>query len=172
MRLTVGPATPQSVSINISGIGVRTGKLVMRADGSHQIPRRWGEPNSDPPYSSDFGDIDILDGFARQNAFNNYGHVIHIVSGTNPSSYYNTTTAFTNNLYKSIAYQSYVANSRQRKSQPVLWDSGEANTTIYGIGLGFYWYPSPLLIFDSGQEFTKDNLHKLQIDQWTLTWGP
>jgi hypothetical protein len=173
MRLTAAPATPQSVSINISGIGTKTGKLVMRAYGTHQVPARWQEPQTNyPPYYSDFGDIDILDGFAHQDAFNNNGHVIHIYSGTDPSTYYNNTTAFTNNPYKAIAYQSYVANSRQRKSQPVVWAPSEANTTIYGIGLGFYWYPSPLLIFDSGQEFTKNNLYKLQFDQWTLTWGP
>ncbi|ACV05056.1 VP29 [Thermus phage P23-77] len=176
MRLTVGPVTPQAVSINISGIGVRTGKLVMRKyiPTSADPFTRWREPQSSgPSYYADFGDIATLDGFARQTAFGvTGGHIIHVVSGTNPSTYYNNTTAFTSNLYKAIAYQSYVANSRQRKSQPVVWLSSEANTTIYGIGIGYNWYPSPLLIFDPGQEFAKSNLYKLQIDEWTLTWGP
>jgi hypothetical protein len=175
MRLTVGPVTPQNASINIDGIGVRTGKLVMRKNVTANADpfNRWREPqSSDPSYSSDFGDIATLDGFARQASFGGEGHIIHVVSGVDPYTYYNNTAGFTGNLYKAIAYQSYVANSRQRESQPVVWLSSEANTTIYGIGIGENRYTPLLLIFDPGQQFTKSNLYKLQIDAWKLTWGP
>jgi len=175
MRLTVGPVVPQAVSINISGIGVRTGKLVMRknASGNFDPFTRWREPQtSDPSYAADFGDIATLDGFVRQSNFGGSGHAIHAVSGVDPATYYNSTAMFNSNFSKTIAYQSYVNNSRQRLTQPVVWLSSEANTTIYGIGIGYYWYPSPLVLFDSGQQFTKTNLYKLQIDEWSLSWGP
>jgi len=176
MRLTVGPVTPQAVSINIDGIGIRTGKLVMRKD----IPvfvdpfTKWREPQStDPSYASSFGDIAMLDGFARQASFSgpSYGHVIFAASGVDPSTYYNSTGSFSNPDAKTIAYQSYVANSRQRKTQPVVWLSSEANVTVYGIAIGQKSTPSPLLLFDPGQQFTKTNLYKLQIGEWTLSWG-
>jgi hypothetical protein len=167
MRVTVGPVTPQDVSINISGIGVRTGKLVMRKNVG---------PNADPFTTlpgDDFADIEAVSGFARQTSFGGFdGNVIHVVSGVSPSTYYNGTGAWTSNIKAVVAYQPYVASSRQRKSQPVLWNSNEANVTIYGIGMGMAWYPSAIVLFDSGQEFTKTNLYKLQIDGWTLTWGP
>jgi hypothetical protein len=32
--------------------------------------------------------------------------------------------------------------------------------------------PTVNLVFDNGQEFTKDSLHKLLIAYWQVTWGP
>jgi hypothetical protein len=158
MRVTVSPVTPQNVSINISGIGVRTGKVVIR--------KSLGD--------GQFDDLGRANEFATQSTFNGWdGHVIHTVPGVDPATYYNSGAAFTDNVHKgTVGYQSYVPGSRQRKSLPVLWSSGEVNLTIYGFGIGFRWYPSPLFLFDPGQEFTKTNLYKLQIDGWTLTWGP
>ncbi len=43
--------------------------------------------------------------------------------------------------------------------------------TIRLIGIGSDWYPMGLKL-NSGQEFTKTNLYKLRIDEWTVTWGP
>jgi len=166
MRLTVGPVTPQSVSIDIGGIGVRTGKLVMR---------KTANSNADPynklfPNVTDYADIHVANGFAY-GAGGNISNVIQVVR-PDPNTYYYNTAYYSSNLSKGIAYQSYVANSRQRKSQSVIWLSTEANVTIYGIGLGEVGAPQVLLIFDPGQEFTKSNLYKLQIDPWTLSWGP
>jgi len=168
MRLTVGPVTPQAVSINISGIGVRTGKLVMR---------RYAQVNDLPwnMFSNDYyADLIIADAFAKA-----YGDrispIVHVVPGTDPNTYYNSTTPYNNidkGFFYSMSYQSYTNGSRQRKNQPVVWSANEANTTIYGIGIGYSYYPTLLLIFDPGQEFTKSNLYKLQIDEWSLNWGP
>jgi len=32
--------------------------------------------------------------------------------------------------------------------------------------------PTINLVFDAGQEFAKDNLHRLLIAYWQVTWGP
>jgi hypothetical protein len=161
MRITVGPVTPQNASINISGIGVLTGKVVMR-----KVEDSWGDQ---------FLDINTTDRFAKQadiSGGTGGGNVIIGESGINPSTYYNDTNVWWGNIAKGIGYQAYVANSRQRKSQPVLWNPSEANITIYGGGLGIWAKPAVILRFDPGQEFTKTNLYKLQFGEWTLTWGP
>jgi hypothetical protein len=32
--------------------------------------------------------------------------------------------------------------------------------------------PTGNLVFDDGEEFDKDNLHKLLIAYWQVSWGP
>jgi hypothetical protein len=160
MRITVGPVTPQNASINISGIGVRTGKVVMR--------------KAEDLWSDQFLDINTANGFAKQADIGGTGggNVIIGESGINATTYYNDTNVWWGNIQKGIGYQAYVANSRQRKSQPVLWNPSEANITIYGVGLGRWAKAAVIFRFDPGQEFTKTNLYKLQFGEWTLTWGP
>jgi len=169
MRLTVGPVTPQNVSINIDGIGVRTGKLVMRKT-AYFSSSTWSTLGYNLGY--DFGDIAVMDAFSRA-VSGVLSDVVFGIAGVDPATYYNNTTQYsTGNLASKYAsYQGYVANSRQRKTNPVTWSSSEANFTIYGIGFTSAQYPSPLLIFGPGQEFTKTNLYKLQIGEWTLSWG-
>ena len=36
----------------------------------------------------------------------------------------------------------------------------------------FFNTPAINLVFDDGQEFTKNSLHKLFIGYWQITWGP
>lgn len=81
---------------------------------------RWQEPTgTSPSYSDNFHDITVADWFAMANT----SWVKHVLTfqSADPNTYYNS-TGFgfsSNSSAKSIAYQSYVAGSRQRLSQMV-----------------------------------------------------
>ncbi len=48
----------------------------------------------------------------------------------------------------------------------------EGNGTIRTIGLGPQWGGGFRFVLDPGQEFTKTDLYKLTIGEFTVTWGP
>ena len=160
-RVSVGPVIPQPVSINIGGIGVRTGKLFLR---------RYVSTNAFPwtTFGNQFGDIALLHVLIVGSGFID-GHLLH--SADVPPDYNNTTSYSSGGFYKGISYNSYTPGSRTRKTQPVTWLPNEANATIRLIGLGPKWHPMGVKL-DPGQEFTKTNLYKLTIGEWTVTWGP
>lgn len=161
-RVTVGPVVAQDVSIDISGVGVRTGKLFLRK----YVPTNAFPWNT---FGSYFGDVAALHGIMVADASYYKGHVLH---SANILPDYNDTAAYSSGgAYKAFAYQSYVNGSRQRKTQPVTWSSSEANMTIRLIGIGNDWYPMGVKL-NTGQEFTKTDLYKLTINEWTVTWGP
>ncbi len=161
-RVTVGPVVAQDASINISGIGVRTGKLFLRK----RVPVNNFPWNL---FGDDFGDIAAIHGIMVGSTSYYRGHVLH---NANILPDYNDTATYTPaGPFKAFAFQSYVSGSRQRKTQPVTWLPNEANITIRLIGIGSDVHPIGVKL-NSGQEFTKTNLYKLRIDEWTLTWGP
>lgn len=162
-RVTVGPVVAQDVSIDISGVGVRTGKLFLRKYVQVNVPP-WNT------FGDYFGDVAALHGIMVANtSYASFGHVLH--SADIPPDYNDTASYSSDAAYKAFAYQSYVGGSRQRKTQPVTWLSSEANMTIRLIGIGRSWQPMGVKL-NTGQEFTKDNLYKLTINEWTVTWGP
>lgn len=159
-RVSVGPVTAQSVSININGIGVRTGKLFLR---------KYVVGNVSPwsTYGEYFGDIAALHVLMTGDLLY---HVLH--SADVPPDYNNTSSYSSGGNSKVASYNSYTSGSRTRTTQPVTWLPSEANMTIRLIGLGYNSiYPMGVKL-DSGQEFTKTNLYKLTIGEWTVTWGP
>lgn len=166
-RITFSPTTPTASSIDISGIGIRTGVVFLIGKAPTQ-----GVLHSD---------LQLLDWFARgadsyvYNA-NTYYHRFALYN-SRPALGYNSAGIGSATASHTLQYQSYVSGSRQRKTTTDLWVSSEANFSIQTIGLHIDANLSAVglvgaFVLDTGQEFTKDNLHKLTIGEWTLTWGP
>lgn len=163
-RVSFFPNTPQSVSINISGIGVRTAGFVL----SRGDPSWWSI-------------LHLMNRFARGEAYNyttSAGVLFRVLTSRIPLD--PASTAWDNQSIRfALSFQAYTTGSRQRKSSPLMLGSGDANVTWVGFSLGWYEEPNSLrnqhiarFVLDMGQEFTKSDLYKLRIDEWTLTWGP
>lgn len=163
-RVTLSPTVAVSASINISGIGVRTGKYVLTlstggTNGSYPdlIVVELGITGS------------IIDSGGRPNTSYQY---IYLHSVALPTTYTDTASNISTLGGKWPGLQAYVSGSRQRKTNPVTFASNEANGTIRTIGLGPVWGGGFRFVLDPGQEFTKTDLYKLTIGEFTVTWGP
>lgn len=163
-RITLGPVVPTAASINITNIGVRTGKVVLSkytCSSSGYFP-----PNQ--------ADLTLANNFAAgtTNLF-----VLSVSSTAFVPSYTLNTAEFGKPLL-APTFQAYVANSKQRQTTPFTYSEVVANMTIRSFGLGFkddpcgsdYYTMAHMFVFDSGQEIVKDSLHKLIFDPWTLSW--
>ena len=155
-RISFLPNTPQDVSIDINGIGVRTGKFVLVRG-----------------YSGFYDVLSMMRDFLLGSAVK--FRVISAFAPLNPSD--RTSYQGTDNF--SVSYQPYVAGSRTRKTQPITIPNTGANITWATFGLGHFSGGGAeenqiiaRFVFNSGQEFTKSDLYKLTIGEWTLTWGP
>ncbi len=185
IQLTLAPAASQAASININNVGVRTGTAVL-----HKLASIYGlKQGAADLYLMDFIARGITSGnasFVPENEIGDY--TLKIGLWFTPTSFartYDTNTARQNHgTQKTMAIQPYTAGSRKRIVDPVTLQVDQANYTIASLGLavsdgtisdggtgGNIGYAFSF-VFDSGQEVSKDNLHKLKIDQWTLTWGP
>lgn len=164
-RITLAPVVAVDASINISGIGVRTGKYVLTLSAGGSGGR--------------YPDLVVVEVAMTGNVVNSGGDPsisyrnVYLHSVQLPISYTDTTTSPSGSLgNKWPGLQSYAANSRQRKTNPTTFLSNEANGTIRTIGLGPYLGGGFRFVLDSGQEITKTNLYKLTIGEFALTWGP
>lgn len=156
-RVSVGPTTGQAASINIAGIGVRTGQtLVFKND-------LYGNPNI----------VNQLSAFMRGD--NNQVN-LYVYAGTIPLNY-NAAAAPVPGSYPpsdsiTLNWSSYTNGSRQRLSNSFVFDSSKANQTIKGLTVSQGNYGIVMIFqLDTGQEFTKDNLHSLTLDPWTINWS-
>ena len=65
---------------------------------------------------------------------------------------------------------------RGRKINAITIPSNDYNRDIYGFAIIRYVDLAHAggfaLAFNSGVKFTKSNLYKLVVGEWTLTWGP
>jgi hypothetical protein len=149
LQVTLGPVAPVNGSINIVGKGVRTGKLFIK----------------------DSADLTAFEAMLT-GEFLAFTNLIY----DDPVQYAGFGAA-----YQSLnaTLDAYVPGSKQRKMQPVTYDQNAANNPIYGFAISRLrdfsdYYSSPnygiCFKFDPGQEFTKDNLHSLTIDDWTVSW--
>ncbi len=68
-------------------------------------------------------------------------------------------------------YYDYTPGSRQRKLRLEI-PTANGNGTIFALGFGNANAPATgiYLKFDAGSEIAKDNLHKLILDSWTISW--
>ncbi|MFD3005457.1 hypothetical protein [Thermus tengchongensis] len=171
IRITISPLTAPA-SINIDGIGVRTGTFYVNGGGTGSI----GTTNM-----TDLLLVDALVAGSTTVKFVSSGQYVHLFAGNfQVNALYSGTPTYVDsdpNRYVAISYQSYVPGSRQRLTNALTFGTTQANETIRSIALGIrnpnYWQRYYIGInFDSGQEFTKTNLYKLTIGEWTLTWGP
>jgi hypothetical protein len=179
-KVTVSPTSPQDVAVNIEGDGpgIRTGKFLLTGRiGNVSTPYFGVHISSDSSYAARRGDLIIADVFARAGTRGGVG-TAGVSSGAAPLTYiHSTTRVATANPNKSLSYEAPVGRSRRAS---ILFQTSEANITIksvilnsnMGTALNTDTGPGGNLVFDNGQEFTKDSLHKLFIGYWQITWGP
>lgn len=163
-RLQVAPVTAVAHTIDIAGLGMRTGLAV------HTMST-GGSGGTYPPLVvtelAMTGNVVNSGGGPSVSYRNMY---LHAIAGSTSYTDTNVNTSTLGNKWPGVA--AYTANSRQRQVNPVTFLNTEANGTIRTIGLGPHWLGGFRFVLDSGQEIIKDNLNKLTIGAWTLTWGP
>jgi hypothetical protein len=184
-KVTVSPTSAQNVSVNIGGDGpgIRTAKFLLTGmfstydsiNGYNAI-NYFGIvlASSDSTYRQQRGDLLVADALARGGSFGGLGSV-GLSSNAAPLTYIHTQQMFSINSSKGLSYSPASGRSRQAS---VLFNTNEAVMTIRSVVIGANIRTTnpnsstANLVFDNGQEFTKDNLHKLLIAYWQVTWGP
>jgi hypothetical protein len=187
-KVTVSPTSPQNVSVNIGGDGpgIRTAKFLLTGmfstfagSGSYGGPNYFGIVlNSlNTTYRQRRGDLVVVDAMARGGSAMGVG-TVGFSNDAVPLTYIHTVQTFTTNSpNKNLSYGSVSGRSRQAS---VLLGTTEHVITIKSVILNGnlqtanhnHSCPTGNLVFDNGQEFAKDNLHKLLIAYWQVTWGP
>jgi len=187
-KVTVSPTSPQNVSVNIGGDGpgIRTAKFLLTGMFSTLDPYNAyftvgyfgiNLSSSDSAYRQRRGDLLVVDTLARGGSTGGLG-AVGFSSNAAPLTYIHGTEIFqTDDPNKGLSYDP--ASGRSRKAS-VLLQTTEKVMTIKSVvlngnlytGNSFRTAPTVNLVFDSGQEFAKDNLHKLLIAYWQVTWGP
>jgi hypothetical protein len=172
-KVTVSPTSPQAVSVDIGGEGpgIRTAKFIMTGrarGGQYQL--------ADLPSNGERGgDLLIASTLARGSIWANSGAgtaKVHDIAV--PLTYIHSTSSVTGGVRKDL---SYTPASGRSRTASILLQTTEGNMTIKSVFLDgsigtFGNTPTANLVFDDGQEFTKDNLHRLFIGYWQITWGP
>jgi len=183
-KLTVSPTSPQNVSVNIGGDGpgIRTAKFILtgmfstRSGGSAGNVNYYGIVlnSSNEAFRQRRGDIILVDKLVSANADGYVG----LSPNAAPLTYIHSTEIFfTNPENKQLSYGPVVGRSRRASIQI---NASEHIITIKSVVLNgnvsYPWWdrtcPTGNLVFDDGQELAKDNLHKLFIGYWQVTWGP
>jgi hypothetical protein len=172
-KVTISPTSPQAVSVNIGGDGpgVRTAKFIMtgRVSGSqYQLANM-------PSGGERGGDLLVASALARGTRYANSGAgTAKVHNAAAPLTYIHSTSSLSGGTGKDLSYSSPSGRSR---TASILLQTTEGNMTIKSVFLDgsigtISSTPTGNLVFDNGQEFTKDNLHKLLIAYWQITWEP
>ena len=182
-KVTVSPTSPQNVSINIGGDGpgVRTAKFLLTgmfstlSGYSYRSVNYYGINISafDPAVRQRRGDLLVVDTLARGGVTEGLGRA-GVTRVAAPLTYIHTQDQIDTNVSKVLSYTAPSGRSRQAS---ILLNAPEALITIKSVilnGNAGSTQPCPTgnLVFDDGQEFTKDDLHKLFIGYWQIAWGP
>jgi hypothetical protein len=169
-RITLSPTTAQPVTVNIGGDGPgnRTAKFILT--GRLGIDITYAGIGF--PSGTTRGDLFICEGLARGTHVGSVGRAFATPNAA-PLTYSHTVA----NVGSPTAFRSLSFNSASGRSRSasVLLGTSDWVITIRSVVLaGAVTGDTPTinLVFDSGQEFTKDNLHKLLIAYWQVTWGP
>jgi len=155
-QFSIGPVVAVPSSIDITGLGTFLGKYVLtKAFGSEAYP--------------DLTSIQVAITGSSSNGdyLNIYLHPVRF-----PASYSDTSFDPGFLARKWPGVQPYVQGSRARRTNPVTFLSNEANGTIRTIGIGHYWGGGFRFVLDPGYDIVKDNLHKLTLGPFTVTWSP
>lgn len=172
VRLQLAPATPVAASVTLSGIGTLTGKAFLQ----HR-------ENSSPatfnilalPEMMVLGKTSGTYYYAGQSSSGTFVLAVHLWDRDPPLAEQNPDLNIYG-AYKLLSgYNPRVAYSRE--TAPISFSPSEANFTVHAISLSlFYWAGAYyyqggyIFLIDSGQEFTKDNLHTLTIDSFAMSW--
>jgi len=179
-KITLSPTSPQDVSVNIGGDGpgIRTAKFLLtgRYVGHTLDPVRQDGISLPSGNHNRMGDLLVAEVLAQGRGFGYIGDVLPSSSAA-PLQYIHSTNnvgGTASPTYKPLTFGEPSGRSRQAS---VLLESGEFLMTIKSVvlrasGIINYYPPTVNLVFDDGQEFTKDNMHKLLIAYWQITWGP
>lgn len=156
-RVSFLPNTAQDVSININGLGVKTGRFILVRG----------------VYPDFYNLLEMMREFMAGVSVKFRVLSTFLLLNPSDASSYNDPHSF------SISYQTYTSGSRTRKTQPLTIPNTAANVTWATFGLGQYFGPDNVnnqviarFVFNSGQEFTKNDQYKITIGEWVLTWGP
>ena len=163
-QFSIGPVVAVPASIDIVGLGTFLGKYVLtKSDG--------GSGGSYPDLVSTEIAItgSVIDsGGGPSVAYKN----VYLHSASLPTDYGDTTVDTNVLASKWPGLQSYVLGSYSRSTNPVTFLTNEGNGTILTIGLGSYWGGGFRFVLDPGYGIVKDNLHKLTLGPFTVTWSP
>jgi len=183
-KITLSPTSAQNVSVNIGGDGpgIRTARFLLTGmySPAPNDPTQTHDgiqlPTSD---QSRMGDLLVAEALAQGSHFGNSNNIgqLFLSSNAAPLQYIHSTFILggvSNPFVKALTFATPSGRSRQAS---VLLQTNEFVMTIRSVLLQassrtFGYTPTVNLVFDSGQEFTKDNLHKLLIAYWQITWEP
>ena len=184
-RITLSPVTAQPITVNIGGAGPgdRTAQFVltgMFSTRDSSFNAYFGVDyfgivlNSfNGTFRQRRGDLIVADALARGTTFQGAGMVV-VSSSALPLNYIHT-TEFATGAVKSLNFAAASGRSRQAS---VLFNTNEAVMTIRSVAISANirttnpHSPTANLVFDNGQEFSKDNQHRLSVANWQITWGP
>lgn len=176
IRVTIAPIS-QAVSLNISGLGTFT--------GTFRFYRRSRGTSSTVGGDLNDTDLTLVDAIARGGAsiYLSGSSTITLSMGFRWMSQVQHTSYDPGNVYaqgstrggpKAPTYGSVSGRSRPVLAQ--VWASSEANANdlwSYGWAASPSGYtPGALAFISFDSPLAKSNLYKLQIDPWTLSWGP
>ena len=171
-RITLSPATAQPVTVNIGGDGPgnRTAQFILTG--------RLGYTTSYAGlyiYSGQImGDMFILENFVRGTYVIGLGKTF-ATSNVAPLTYLHSVDNIGSATAQFLPLSFESASGRSRRAS-VLVGTSDWLTTIRSVCIAGapdgQATPTVNLVFDSGQQFAKDNLHKLLIAYWQVTWGP
>lgn len=168
IRIQLGPvgSAPVNASIDITGLGTYSGKAFVS---------RFSESGGS------YGDLWLVHDWARGWASTSSSDGLTVVALTSytPPSYDARFSEYSPSRFPGKRINSasmYSPIARGRKINPITWGPGEENRTWYGVAVvrysGLYLRGGFALAFDDGISFTKSELYRLTIGEWTLTWGP
>lgn len=151
VQLSIGPVIPQPFSINIPGLGQKTGTFCW-VDGNRAADQITG----------------IIDGM-----FSGSGNMQASVTAENVQLAHETMIGGFGGLRPvPLTPKPYVVGS-YRRAYKTNMDTQDGNGVIRFIGTrGQYWMEGFVIRFDDGQEISKDDLHKLNIDElFSVSWS-
>ncbi len=180
-KVALSPTSPQNVSVNIggNGPGIRTAKFLLTGayllSPSDAPQTHDGIPLPTGPQSR-VGDLLVAEVLAQGAHINSIGHLV-LSSNAAPLQYIHSTIdvgGVSSPFYKALTFGTPSGRSRQAS---VLLQTSEFIMTIRSVVLRAGWrsnsyLPTINLVFDAGQEFAKNSLHKLLIAYWQITWEP
>ncbi len=163
-QFSIGPVVAVPSSIDITGLGTFLGKYVLTNSTG-------GSGGTYPDLVSTevaiTGSVINSGGDPTSSYQNVYLHSVRF-----PVSYSDISVDTSTLANKWPGLQPYVQGSRTKKTNPVTFLTNEANGTIRTIGLGPYWGGGFRFVLDPGYDIVKDNLHKLTLGPFTVTWSP
>ena len=183
-KITLSPTSPQNVSVNIGGDGpgIRTAKFLLTGAYTFATgdPTQTHDgiqlPTSD---QNRMGDLLVAEALAQGSHFGNSNNIGQLVPSSNaaPLQYIHSTIDLGGSSAPRIKGLTFATPSGRSRQASALLQTNEFVMTIRSVVLRassrqFTYTPTVNLVFDSGQEFTKDNLHKLLIAYWQIAWGP